>query len=150
VILLGAFAIAFVVSRLPSKTTDEDIPAPTTRWERFKAFLNTDAGVLIFGVFPLLFSAFLSSVLWVRAIVFGSDLSNYSIFSFDFALPVQDNPTYFLLTSSVAYIFGLAIFLVIKFRKAKPDLSGGICALLSSLIGGLLLWVVSVTSGNYF
>ena len=142
-IALGSFSIAFVISRLPSKTKYSDIPNPRTRWERFLAFLNTDSGVLIFGVMPLLISAYLASVLWARGMAFGSDLSKYYLFSIEFGLPITENPTYFLLTGAVAYLIGLLIFLGIKFRKADRDISAGIWALVSSLVGGLLLWVVA-------
>ena len=64
-IVAGSFAIAFVISRLPSKNRDKESTAESpTRWQRFVAFLDTDPGVLIFGVFPLLLSAFLACSLW--------------------------------------------------------------------------------------
>ena len=143
-IVAGSFAIAFVISRLPSKNRDRKSSAERrTRWQRFVAFLDTDPGVLIFGVIPLLLSAFLACSLWAWTYAFGSDLTNYYFFSFDFARPVSNNPTYFLLTSAVAFLFGAVIFLLIKFRSAKADIAGAVAAFIASLIGGLLLWVVS-------
>ena len=143
-IVAGSFAIAFVISRLPSKNRDKESTAESpTRWQRFVAFLDTDPGVLIFGVFPLLLSAFLACSLWSWTYAFGSDLTKYYVFSFEFARPVSNNPTYFLLTSAVAYLLGVAIFLIIKFRSADRDITGAIAAFIASLIGGLLLWVVS-------
>ena len=142
----GSFAIAFVISRLPSKTRDEIMPAPQTKWERFKAFLNTDPGVLIFGVLPLLLSAFLASVLWVWTYVFVTKPAlheYYPVFQFQFWGLIDPTLGYFLLVSGAAYLLGVVIFLIIKFRKAERDLTAAIAAFVSTLIGAVILWVVA-------
>jgi hypothetical protein len=141
-VLAGSFSIAFVISRLPSKTRDESLPNPKTRWERFKAFLNVDPGVLVFGVLPLLLCAFLSSVLWVWHFSFGTGLGQFSIFGIEW-LQWNNGLGYFLLVTATAYVIGLVIFLIIKFRRAEPDIWAGFAAFLTSLIGGILLWLVS-------
>ncbi|HEX6126398.1 MAG TPA: patatin-like phospholipase family protein [Pyrinomonadaceae bacterium] len=144
--VLGSFAVAFVISRLPSKSQDDSISDERTRMQRFKAFLNTDAGVLAFGVTPLVLAAFLASSLWAWIYSFGNKLDTYSFFRFDFWGYVPKGLGYFLLVSAAAYLLGLIIFLLIKFRKAQRDLSSGLAALVASLIGGALLWVLSSTA----
>ncbi|HKP70607.1 MAG TPA: patatin-like phospholipase family protein, partial [Pyrinomonadaceae bacterium] len=142
-VALGSFAVAFVISRLPSKTHDEDMPAPATRWEHFKAFLNTDAGVLVFGVMPLAVAAFLASTLFGWKYAFGSRLDDYYVFSSSFWGLIDPALGYFLAVSAAAYFIGLLIFFIIKFRKAERDLAAGFAAFGSSLIGGLFLWIVA-------
>ena len=141
-IAAGSFAIAFVISRLPSKMSGNGVP-PETRWEKFKAFLNTDPGVLIFGVLPLLLSAFLAASLWSWTYAFPTHLSAYSVFTFDFWGLIDPTLGYFLAVSAAAYLLGVIIFLIIKFKKTERDLTAAIAALVSSLIGGFLLWIVA-------
>lgn len=142
-IVAGSFSIAFVISRLPSKSKREESRLTASRWKRFVRFLNTDGGVLIFGVTPLVLAAYLACSLWAWTYAFGSDLGAYPFFQMQFPGRVEENPTYFLLTSAFAYVVGLVTFLAIRFRKAQSDIPGAIAALASGLLGGLLLWVIA-------
>lgn len=141
---IGAFALAFVISRLPSKSLDdeESVRNPNNLRKKINAFLNTDSGVLIVGVLPLLISAFLASCLWIWTSPFEAAFKQYLPFSADFGLPIDPSLTLFLVVAAAAYILGLIFFFIIKFRRAQRDVKAGLAAFVSSLVGALLLWVV--------
>lgn len=143
-IVFGSAAIAFVISRLPSKTRDEDVPTQVTRKQRIIAFFNTDAGVVLAGVVPLVVSAFLLTTLWAWVLQNGIDLKplprelNFSLLKY-----VDPALAYYLVGSVAAYLIGLVFFLFIKYKQAQLDISAGVAAFFSSVIGGILLWAVS-------
>lgn len=148
-LVAGSWAIAFVISRLPSKTTNESMPDSATRRRRFAAFLNTDAGILLFGVLPLVLSAFLLSSLraWIRRSA--ADLSTLEALQLRSLAWMDQTLFYFIVGCAAAYVLGLAVFLAIRFRQAHRDISAGVAALVASFLGGLLLWVVSQRMLSY-
>ena len=134
----GAVAITFVILSLPSrnerkKSKNKARPSNTETLE--KPFLQSDAGVLIAGVLPLVTSAFLAAMLWAwnyrldDAIVqqrLGGDLSIF----------------FFLAVAAIAYAFGTLAYFLLNGTKGF-HFWGSVATLISSLAGGVLLWLVS-------
>jgi len=87
--------------------------------------------------------AFLATSLWMWTYSFGSTLTEYSVFQFDFWGYLPRQLGYFLLVTAVAYLLGIFIFLLIKLRKAQRDLTAAFAAIIASMIGGALLWMLA-------
>ncbi|HVF30645.1 MAG TPA: patatin-like phospholipase family protein [Pyrinomonadaceae bacterium] len=144
----GAIAIAFVVSRLPSrrekKTRAEKAAnksASTEATKRAKPFLNTDGGVLLFGVVPLLTSAFISATLWAWNHRINHELSN------QLGLGSELGISFFLLAAGGAWVFGIVVYLILNgmggSNKWTDVVWGTLSSALTAFMGGLLLWLVS-------
>jgi hypothetical protein len=158
--IAGAAAIAFVIGRLPSKTTKSAEQGTTehTGWsKRLIAFSNTDGGVLLFGVAPLLLSAFLVTTLWAWSHRKLGSLSEIGAFGYSFQFANYHPLVFFLAASVAAFLFGLVLFLIFRWSRGFGMWAVG-AALLSSLIGGTLLWLttnklfpeVAVIVSNWF
>jgi len=139
-ITAGALAISIVVSRLPSRrkgqspeanrSPDSDATTPV------KPFLNTDAGVLIAGVMPLLLSAFLAATVWAWNYRLGDGLSQ------GYGLGTSISIWFFLLLAAAAFGFGTVMYFVLNGTRGF-HLWGSAATLASALVGGFLLWLVS-------
>lgn len=136
-------SIAFVISSLPSKALYEKDTQEKEGGGKFKTFLNTDPGVFLFGVIPLVISAFLASVLWIWHVSSRTGLDTYRVFKLQMPDWIAYDLGYFLIVTTAAYLLGLIIFIAIRRGKAERDLTAAGAALLSSLIGGFLLWLVA-------
>lgn len=138
-VLAGSFAMAFVISRLPSKNR---------RWTpngsvRDKVSLNTDFTVMMLGVVPLVIAAFAAASVWAWNERSNGGLSVYFNFlNFDPKTYVDVSIVYFIVVSVTAYLVGLFLFLIIT-RFRNLNLQGITAAFVSSVVGGVLLWLVS-------
>ncbi|MEO6333625.1 MAG: patatin-like phospholipase family protein [Pyrinomonadaceae bacterium] len=139
-IAAGCLAFAFVISRLPSKQTG-NVPRGDSKSrsfrKRLKEFSNSEAGVLLFGVLPLLASAFLAVTAWAWNYRGQGKLYDSNTFA---AFKPYPGLEFFVISSVVAFLLALGIFLVInKFRGF--NLWESAAALVASVLGGVLLWL---------
>jgi hypothetical protein len=146
--LAGSFAIGFVISSLPSKRVVKDEVEPQKEGAgKFNTFLNTDPGVLIFGVMPLVTTAFLASVLWMWHATSRTRLDPFGVFRMEMPEWIGNDLGLFLFVTSIAYLFGLGFFILVSYlirgRLPDRDFKGAAAALASSLIGGFLLWLAA-------
>ena len=146
----GAVAIAMVVSRLPyiraarkkkeetkkEKEKEKNKEPKPNGLQPVKPFLNSDAGVLIAGVLPIVLSAFLSAMLWA----WDYRLKRAMAAEFDFGIELS--VVFFLLLSVAAYAFGTVVYFIVN-GKEGFHMGASIATLVTALVGGLLLWLVS-------
>lgn len=142
--LAASFSIAFVINSLPSKAPAKGENAEKEGGGKFKTFLNTDPGVLLFGVMPLLTSGFLAALLWIWHTSPKEGLDSYGMFKLPLPEWIDHGLGYFLIVTTVAYLIGLVIFIIFRLGRATRDLKAAAAAFISSLIGGFLLWLVAV------
>lgn len=144
--LAGSFAMAFVISRLPSKNRRFARGNGGTFLKNSEAEnpgLNTDSLVMAFGVVPLVIAAFAVSAFCGWNYRAEGKLDGYfNVFNFDLAANPDLSIVYFVGVCVAAYAIGLLIFLVLT-RFKSFDLHGVVAAFVSSVVGGALLWLVS-------
>lgn len=146
--LAGSFAMAFVISRLPSKNRRIAMGRNGNGTvfrsaETGNPGLNTDSLVMAFGVGPLVIAAFAISSVWAWNHRSQWRLHAYfDVFAFDLETNPNLSIVYIVGICVGAYAIGLLIFLILtKFRNF--DLHGVVAALVSSVVGGALVWLVS-------
>ncbi|MEP7148510.1 MAG: patatin-like phospholipase family protein [Acidobacteriota bacterium] len=141
--VLGSWAISFVIGRLPSKISKSKEQGIADEgagfWKKVIAFSNTDAGVLAFGVLPLMLAAFITSTLWIWVHKGLSQMNNIQLESYrvDFA---NFHPLVFVMAAvGTAFLMGVLIFRAVH-RSQKVGWWAGTAAFFSSILGGILLW----------
>jgi hypothetical protein len=135
----GALAITVVVSRLPSRIEyrgRREEKQPDADANPAKPFLNTDTGVLIAAVIPLLVSALLSATLWAWNYRLENSLAEAA------GLGKNVDIWFFLLVAAAAYVFGTVMYFLLNGTRGFHT-GGSVAALLAALIGGFFLWLVS-------
>lgn len=136
-LVLAIVSVAFVVSRLPSKNPRT---ATGDGSEPVKIKYDTDAWVMIIGILPLVVLAFNATTIWAWVRVKPIDWSPYLNF-----LPGVLNHSifYFISFTAGVYFAGYLLYLVFRRRGAVVS-EGGLGALaVSSVVGGILLWLAS-------
>ncbi|HUR99015.1 MAG TPA: patatin-like phospholipase family protein [Pyrinomonadaceae bacterium] len=143
---LGAAAVAFVIGRLPSKNLSRDeegaASETSTASDKVTAFANTDGGVLLLGVFPLAVSALLTTTLWAWTYRSVSSLGDFRFLSYTFEAGQYRTLIYFILATIVAFVFGVVLFQIFRFKRGFGFWEG-IAAIASCVLGGILLWLIT-------
>lgn len=138
-ILLGSFAIAYVISRLPSRNkipgspersgaqdghpeldelveaeSDGEICQDPAEQQPVSDLKSADLQILILGVFPLVISAFCAVCVWAWNYRSGGQLlTTLNVLSFDLVSMSTLTVVYFVAVSVVAYIVGLLFYVLI-------------------------------------
>jgi hypothetical protein len=143
-LVFAIISVAFVVSRLPSKNPRA---ATGDGSEPVRIKYDTDAWVMIIGILPLVVLAFNATTIWAWARKKPIDWSAYLNF---LPSPLNHSIFYFVLFTIVVYFAGYLLYLVFKRRRAVVS-QGGLGALsVSSVVGGILLWLASRVLSNTF
>lgn len=106
---------------------------------------NTDVGVLIRSVFPLLLCGICASSLWA----WNYRSNKYALYEhFDLLnVGIKENPVwalnYFLIVVVIAFVVG-GLVLYLSSRPIKPSGMESFAALVASIVGAVLLWLVCV------
>ena len=140
-LLAGIVSVVYTVYKLPSKNTD-----------RIAIKYDTDFGVFITVILPLLLMAFGAATFWVWYLTSGK--SPETLFG---ALPffLKSEKGNFILFSVLVFLLGNIVFTVIKKYKSKTFKVDGkefLSAILSSAVGGVLTWLISYSffNADYF
>ncbi len=129
--LIGSVAIAFVLSRLPSRNSKGDETAGVTeKW------------VLSFGVLPLVLMAFAMTTLWAWKLKDPPAIAKLDSF---IDSPFLGHPlTVVIFGTVIAFIAGYLIQLVAAMfsKRIKPSFSWrtGLATLVSAVTGAVILW----------
>ena len=133
----GSWAFGFVISRLPSKSP-EKIDGPDSKAKIGKrSFLNSETGVLVAGVFPLITSAFLLTTAWAWNYRSGGTVYSFNLLAWLKGYPGLE---FFVVAATATFIVALIAFLGVNRGRGFNVWESG-SALLASIIGGALLWL---------
>lgn len=136
-LLAGIVSVVYTVYKLPSKNTD-----------RVAIKYNTDFGVFITVILPLLLMAFGATTFWVWYVT--SRESSDIIFEW-FPWILKSEKGNFIIFSVLVFVVGNAAFTVFKKFKSKTFKVDGkefLSAILSSAFGGALTWLLSYVFFN--
>ena len=125
----GSFAIRFIVNKLPSKNTD------TGEVEH-----DTDSWILALGILPLLILALTTATFWAYYNYPGNADKLYFEFVPSFLKYEWINCIIFTFS---LFLIGYLLFQVTKRPWVKIDYRGIIAALVSSLVGGFVMWLIA-------
>ncbi|MFN6963212.1 MAG: patatin-like phospholipase family protein [Pyrinomonadaceae bacterium] len=140
-ILLGSVAMAFVVGKLPSRSgrsakTGVHADKVVTR------FTDSDAGVLVCGVAPLVVSALAAVIVWAWHYQGHSSMPDHGLFGWHPSVGGYDSLWFFLAAVGVAYAAGSATFIAFNGLR-RVEIRPSLAVLASGAAGAVLLWAVT-------